>query len=107
MPANGEPIRSKKQSLGYLCEDLTRKLAKIRDGNSESQIDEYMMDQASELILEISELDIGFDRRLNDLQYCLGEIRVHLWDDSAEYLRIEDCISQIQDFLSWGESNLN
>jgi hypothetical protein len=99
-----EPLRRKKQSLGYLCEDLNRKLAKLRDWNDQGQIDQHMLDQAAELIAEVSSLDIGIERRLNDLQYCLGEIRIHLWEDSAEYRQVEDCIAQIQDFLDWGNS---
>lgn len=99
MPAYREPLRRKKQSLGYLCEDLNRKLAKLRDLNDQDQIDQHMLDQAAELIAEVSGLDIGIERRLNDLQFCLGEIRIHLWEDSAEYLQVEDCIAQIQDFL--------
>ena len=60
-----------------------------------------MLDQAAWLSDEIAGLDIGIERRLNELQYCLGEIRVHLWEDSAEYLQVEDCIAQIQNFLDW------
>ena len=101
MPAYREPLRRKKQSLVYLCEDLTRKLAKLRDWSDQDQIDLEMLDQAAQLIAEVSGLDIGVERRLNDLQYCLGEIRIHLWEDSAEYLQVEDCIAQIQDFLDW------
>jgi hypothetical protein len=107
MTAYREPLRRKKQSLGYLCEDLNRKLAKLQDWNNEGQIEAYMLGQAVELITEVSGLDIGIERRLNDLQYCLGEIRVHLWEDSAEYLQIDDCLLQIQDFLDWSLSNLN
>jgi hypothetical protein len=99
MPAYHEPLRRKKQSLGYLCEDLTRKLTKLRDWNDQDQIDCDILDQAANLTSEIAGLDIGIERRLNDLQYCLGEIRVHLWEDSAEYLQVEDCIAQIQNFL--------
>jgi hypothetical protein len=101
MPAYREPISRKKQSLGYLCEDLNSKLTKLRDWNDQDQIDMQMLDQAGELIAEVSGLDIGIERRLNDLQYCLGEIRIHLWGDSAEYLQVEDCIARIQDFLDW------
>ena len=101
MPAYREPVRRRKQSLGYLCEDLNRKLAKLRDWNDQDQIDSGMLDQAAWLSDEIAGLDIGIERRLNELQYCLGEIRVHLWEDSAEYLQVEDCIAQIQNFLDW------
>lgn len=101
MPAYRETLRRKKQSLGYLCEDLDRKLAKLRDWNDQDQIDQHMLDQAAELIGEVSGLDIGIDRRLNDLQYCLGEIQIHLWEDSIQFMQIDDCISQIQDFLDW------
>jgi hypothetical protein len=107
MPANREPLRSKKQNLGYLCEDLTRKLARLRDWNDLDQIDEYALDQAAELIAEVSSLDIGIERRLNDLQYCLGEMQIHLWEESIESMQIDDCIAQIQDFLDWGLSDLN
>jgi hypothetical protein len=101
MQAYRGPLGSKKQSLGYLCEDLKRKLAKLRDLNNEDQIDEEMLDRAVELIAEVSGLDIGSERRLNDLQYCLGEIQIHLWEGSIESLQINDCIAQIQDFLDW------
>jgi hypothetical protein len=107
MPAYREPRRRKKQSLGYLCEDLTRKLTKIRDWNNEGQIDQEMLDQASELIAEVSGLDIGIERRLNDLQYCLGEMQIHLWEESIESKQIDDCIAQIQDFLDWGLNDLS
>ena len=101
MPAYREPLRRKKQSLGYLCEDLSRKLAKLRDWNDQDQIDQHMLDQAVELIAEVSGLDIGIERRLNDLQYLLGEMQIYLWEDSIEYLQIDDCIAQTQDFLDW------
>jgi len=101
MPAYREPLRRKKQSLGYLCEDLNRKLAKLRDWNDEGQIDQDMLDRAASLINEVSGLDIGIDRRLNDLQYCLGELQNYLWDESIEYFQLDDCIAQIQHFLDW------
>ena len=101
MPAYREPLRRKKQSLVYLCEDMTRKLAKLRGWNDQDQIDQHMLDQAAELIAEVSGLDIGIERRLNDLQYCLGEMQVHLWEESIESMQIDDCIAQIQDFLDW------
>lgn len=104
MPAYREPIRRKKQSLSYLCEDLNRKVARLRDWNDQDQIDQLMLDQAAALIAEVSGLDIGIERRLNDLQYCLGEIQIHLWEDSPEYFQVDDCISQIQDFLDWGSN---
>jgi hypothetical protein len=91
----------KKRSLGYLCEDLIRKLTKLRDCNDEGQIDPEMLDQALELVIEVSGLELGIERRLNDLQYCLGEVQIYLWEGSDEYLRVEDCIAQIQDFLDW------
>ena len=101
MPAYREPLRRKKQSLGYLCEDLSRKLAKLRDWNDQDQIDQHMLDQAAELIAEVSGLDIGIERRLNDLQYYLGEMKIHLWEESIESMQLDDCIAQIQDFLDW------
>jgi hypothetical protein len=101
MPAYREPLRRKKQSLGYLCEDLSRKLAKLRDWNDQDQIDQHMLDQAAELIAAVSVLDIGIERRLNDLQYCLGEMKIHLWEESIESMQVDDCIAQIQDFLDW------
>lgn len=107
MPAYREPLRRKKQSLGYLCEDLNTKLDKLRDWNDQDQMDQHMLDQAAKLIAEVSVLDIGIERRLNDLQYCLGEIQIHLWEESIESMQINDCIVQIQDFLDWGLSNLN
>ena len=101
MPAYREPLWRKKQSLGYLCEDLTRKLVKLRDWNDEDQIDEHSLDQAVQLITEVAGLDIGIEIRLNDLQYCLGEMQIHLWEDCIESILIDDCIAQIQDFLDW------
>lgn len=101
MPAYREPLRRKKQSLGYLCEDLSRKLVKLRDWNDEGQVDEGMLDQAVELIAQVSGLDIGIERRLNDLQYCLGEMQTHLWEESIESMQLDDCIAQIQHFLDW------
>jgi hypothetical protein len=101
MPAYRESLSRKKQSLGYLCEDLTTKLNKLRDCNDEGQIDPEMLDQALELVIEVSGLELGIERRLNDLQYCLGEVQIYLWEGSGEYLQVEDCIAQIQDFLDW------
>ena len=101
MPAYREPLRRKKQSLGYLCEDLNRKLAKLRDWSDEGQVDVDMLDQAVYLVAEVSGLDIGIERQLNDLQYSLGMMQVYLWEDSIEYLQIDACIAQIQDFLDW------
>ena len=101
MPAYQEPRLRMKQSLGYLCEDLIRKLTKLRDCNDEGQIDPEMLDQAVELVTEVSSLDLGIERRLNDLQYCLGEVQIYLWEGSGQYLQVEDCIAQIQDFLDW------
>jgi hypothetical protein len=101
MPVYREPLRRKKQSLGYLCEDLNRKLAKLRDWNDEDQIDGDMLDKAVRLTAEVAGLDIGIERRLNELQYCLGEIQVHLWEESIEATQIDDCLAQIQDFLDW------
>jgi hypothetical protein len=101
MSAYRGPLRSKRQSLAYLCEDLNRKLAKLRDWNDEGQVDEGMLDQAVELIAQVSGLDIGIERRLNDLQCCLGEMQIHLWEESIESMQIKDCIAQIQDFLDW------
>lgn len=101
MPAYREPLRRKKQSLGYLCEDLTRKLARLRDGNEEGLFDEDELDRALQLVIEVSGLDIGIERLLNDLQYCLGEMRVYLWEHTSEYRQLDECIAQIQDFLDW------
>jgi hypothetical protein len=101
MPAYREPLRRKKQSLAYLCEDLNRKFAKLRDWNDENQIDGDVLDQVVRLTEEVAGLDIGIASRLNDLQYCLGEVQIYLWEDSIEYLQIDDCIAQIQDFLDW------
>ena len=101
MPAYREPLRRKKQSLTYLCEDLVKKLAKLRDWNDQGEIEEGLLEQAEALTFEIVRLDIGIERRLNDLQYCFGKMQVHLWDDTFEYLQIDDCIAQIQDFLDW------
>jgi hypothetical protein len=101
MPAYREPLRRKKQSLGYLCEDLARKLAKLRDWNDQGELEQDLLDQAGDLISEIAGLDIGIERRLNDLQYCFGEMQIHLWEGCVEYMQIDDCIAQIQDFLDW------
>ena len=101
MPEYREPLRRKKQSLGYLCEDLNKKFAKLRDWNDQDQIDQHMLDQAAELIAEVSGLDIGIEKLLNDLQYCLGEMQIHLWEESIESMQLDDCIAQIQDFLDW------
>ena len=101
MPAYREPLRRKKQSLGYLCEDLSRKLAKLRDWNDEGEIDEEMLDEAVEMIADIAGLDIGIEGCLNELQYFLGDMQIYLWEDSIEYLQLDDCIAQIQDFLDW------
>lgn len=103
MPAYREPLRRKKQSLSYLCEDLNRKLAKLRDWNDEGEVDEEILDQAVELIAEVSGLDIGTEGCLNKLQYLLGDMQLYLWEDSIEYLQLDDCIAQIQDFLDWGQ----
>jgi hypothetical protein len=101
LTTNREPISRKKQNLGYLCEDLERKIAKLRDWNDEEEVDTYLLDEANSLISEISSLDLGFELRLNDLQYCLGEMQIYLWDGSEHYLLIDDCIAQIQEFLDW------
>jgi hypothetical protein len=101
MQAYREPLRRKKQSLGYLCEDLNKKLAKLRDWNDEDQIDGDMLDKAVRLTAEVAGLDIGIERRLNDLQYCLGEMQIHLWEESIESIQLDDCIAQIQHFLDW------
>jgi hypothetical protein len=101
LTTNREPISRKKQNLGYLCEDLERKIAKLRDWNDEEEVDTYLLDEANSLISEISSLDLGFELRLNDLQYCLGEMQIYLWDGSEHYLLIDECIAQIQEFLDW------
>jgi len=101
LSAYREPISKKKQSLGYLCEDLERKIAKLRDWNDEHEVETYRLDEANSLISEIAALDLGFELRLNDLHYCLGEMQIYLWDRSEHYLLIGECISQIQEFLDW------
>ena len=101
MPAYREPLRRKKQSLSYLCEDLSRKLDKLRDWNDEGEVDEEMLDEAVEMIADIAGLDIGIEGCLNELQYFLGDMQIYLWEDSIEYLQLDDCIAQIQDFLDW------
>lgn len=102
MPAYRKPLRRKKQSLGYLCEDLNKQLSRLRDWNDEGQIDQEMLDQAARLIAEICGLDLGIESRLNTLQYCFGEMRIHLLEGTAEYLKVDECIAQIQEFLDWG-----
>lgn len=101
MPTNREPLARKKQSLGYLCEDLARKLDKLRGFDEIEKIDGSDLNQALSLAKEIFQLDIGFETRLNDLQYHLGEMRVHLWEGGEQYRIIDDCIAQIQHFLDW------
>jgi len=101
MPAYREPLRRKKQSLTYLCEDLDKKLAKLRDWNDQGEIEQGLLDQAEALTAEIVGLDIGIETRLNDLQYCFGEMQIYLWEDTFEYVHLDDCIAQIQDFLDW------
>jgi hypothetical protein len=101
MPAYREPLRRKKQSLSYLCEDLSRKLDKLRDWNDEGEVDEEMLDEAVEMIADIAGLDIGIEGCLNELQYFLGDMQIYLWEESIEYLQLDDCIAQIQDFLDW------
>ena len=101
MSAYREPMSRKKQNLGYLCEDLERKIAKLRDWNDEDDVETYRLDEANSLISEIAALDLGFEKRLNDLQYCLGEMQMYLWDGSEHYLLIDECIAQIQEFLDW------
>jgi hypothetical protein len=101
LSAYREPISRKKQNLGYLCEDLERKITKLRDWNDEDHVETYRLDEATGLISEIAGLDLGFEVRLNDLQYCLGEMQMHLWDGSEHYLLIDECIAQIQHFLDW------
>ena len=101
MSAYREPISRKKQNLGYLCEDLERKISKIRDWNDEDEVEPYRLNEANILISEIGFLDIGFEIRLNDLQYFLGEMQMYLWDGSAHYLLLDECNAQIQEFLDW------
>ena len=101
MSAYREPNSKKKQNLGYLCEDLERKIAKLRDWNDERDMEDYRLDEASDLIIQIKMLDLGIEVRLNDLQYCLGEMQMYLWDGSEHYLLIDECIAQIQEFLDW------
>jgi hypothetical protein len=101
MSAYSEPMSRKKRNLGYLCEDLERKIAKLRDWNDEDDVETYRLDEAYSLISEIAGLDLGFELRLNDLQYCLGEMQIYLWDGSEHYLLIDECIAQIQEFLDW------
>ncbi len=101
MSAYREPISRTKQNLGYVCEDLERKIAKLRDWNDQDEIETYHLDEANGLISEISTLDLGFELRLNDLQYCLGEMQIYLWDRSELYLLIDECMAQIQEFLDW------
>ncbi len=101
MSAYREPLSKKKQNLGYLCEDLKRKIAKLRDWNVENDVETYHLVEANSLISKIAALDLGFEIRLNDLQYCLGEMQMHLWDGSEQSLLIDECIAQIQEFLDW------
>jgi hypothetical protein len=96
-----EPISKKNQNLGYLCEDLRRKISKLHDWNDEKDLDTYRLNEANSLISEIEALDLGFEIRLNDLQYCLGEMQMYIWDGSELYLLLDECIAQIQDFLDW------
>ena len=101
MPAHREPLARKKQTLGYLCVDLERKLSKLRGWDELDQLDDEQLDEVLHMATEISQLDIGFERRLNDLQYLLGEMQIYMWEQSDRYERIDECIAQIQDFLDW------
>ena len=101
MSAYREPISKKKQNLGYLCEDLVRKLSKLRGMSDEDKVEPYRLEEAKVLISEVLAQDLGFELKLNDLQYCLGEMQVHLWEGSEQYLLIDECIAQIQEFLDW------
>lgn len=101
MPAYREPLSKKKQNLGYLYEDLERMISKLRDWNDEGDVETYRLDEANSLISEIAALDLGFEIRLDDLQYCLGEMQMYLWDGSEQSLLIDECIAQIQEFLDW------
>ncbi len=101
LSAYREPISRKKQNLGYLCEDVNRKIAKLRDWNDENDLEPNQIDAATSLVCEIACLDLGFELKLNDLQYCFGEMQVYLWEGSEQYFLIEECIAQIQEFLDW------
>ena len=101
MSAYREPIAKKKQNLGYLCEDLARRLSKLRGMSDEDKVEPYRLEEAKVLISEVLAQDLGFELKLNNLQYCLGEMQVHLWEGSEQYLLIDECIAQIQEFLDW------
>ena len=102
MPAYREPLARKKLSLGYLCEDLEQKLSKLRGWDEFYEVDENQLDEALALNRQVALLDIGIERKLNDLQYLLGEMQMYMWDGSEHYQRIDECIAQIQEFLDWG-----
>ena len=101
MGAFREPLARKKQSLGYLCEDLEQKLIKLRGWDENQDVDETELHDALALTREIALLDIGIERKLNDLQYRLGEMQIYMWEWSQQYQRIDECIAQIQEFLDW------
>jgi hypothetical protein len=101
MPAHRQSLARKKLSLGYLCEDLERKLVKLRGWDEMEQVDDQQLEEVLALVRAISQLDIGVERKLNDLQYLLGEMQIYMWEWSQQDQRIDECIAQIQDFLDW------
>ena len=101
MPEYREPLARKKISLGYLCEDLEQKLTKLRGWDEFDEVDENQLHNVLALTREIAHLDIGVERKLNDLQYLLGEMQIYMWEWSQQYQRIDECIAQIQEFLDW------
>lgn len=103
MSERREIATMRKQFLLQLCKNLSGKVANLREWKTERVIDEELLKQAENLALQTLSLDIGFEIRLNELQCCLGKIRVYLVEDSAHYLLVEDCIGQIQHFLDWDQ----
>ncbi len=61
-------------------------MPKLRDWNHEDEVEIYRLDEANSQISEIAALVLGFEIRLNDLQYCPGEMQMYLWDGSEQHL---------------------
>lgn len=93
-----KPISRKKQDLGYLCEDVNRKIAKLRDWNDDKNLKPYQLDAATSLLREIACLDLGFEVKLNDLQYCFGEMQVYSWEGSEQNLLLTSASPEFRSF---------
>jgi hypothetical protein len=96
-----EPFSRKKQTLNYLCDDLKGRVAKVRDLNGEGDVDIASLNHADDLISEVVLLDLGMEQYLNEIQYLFGGMQVSLWEWSTQYMLLEQCISEIQEFLDF------